>query len=196
MDVVSKESEHEIEAEDEESSNEKEVEDEDSMIEDDDDDKITKKKASMNEIKNMNSGNLQLYGMKSESNPFQMIRLDAASEQAITIYCKQDVWNSAVGGSCCKASHLARRLIEGIFTDDALMKCTYSGQPPRAQGKARMLEQVYSLDKQTKESFILFCQKYGATNGWAKHDDKKIIEAISQRLGEIKKKLRNRNSII
>ncbi|KAF7991027.1 hypothetical protein HCN44_000832 [Aphidius gifuensis] len=69
MDVVSKESEHEIEAEDEESSNEKEVEDEDSMIEDDDDDKITKKKASMNEIKNMNSGNLQLYGMKSESNP-------------------------------------------------------------------------------------------------------------------------------
>lgn len=83
-----------------------------------------------------------------------MVCLDAASDQASDIYCKKDVWDSAVGGGCCRASHLARRLIEGIFTDDAITYCTYSGQAPRAQGKERMLQKVYALDKATKESLI------------------------------------------
>lgn len=41
-------------------------------------------------------------------------------------FCKKKVYDYAVGSSTV-ASHLARRLLEGVFKKEALLKSTFTG---------------------------------------------------------------------
>ncbi len=69
------------------------------------------------------------------------------------IFCKKLVRDMAKG-SAKKVTHLARRLMEGVFKDDAIRRCTFTGQTPRAQGKLRQMENIISLDEKAKSAII------------------------------------------
>lgn len=51
------------------------------------------------------------------------------------IYCKRRIRDSAIGGSS-KLSHLVRRLLDGVFTREAIMQCTCTGKPGAATAKS------------------------------------------------------------
>ncbi|XP_034945908.1 RNA polymerase II subunit 5-mediating protein homolog isoform X1 [Chelonus insularis] len=67
------------------------------------------------------------------------------------IYCRKIILDSAIGGSR-KASHIARRLIEGVFKPHALSKCTFTGQSVRSQGRERLQQTTYCLDGTAKKN--------------------------------------------
>ena len=69
------------------------------------------------------------------------------------IYCKKKIYDYAVGSSH-RASHLARKLLEGVFKEEALIKCTFTGQAPRSLGKERQLEEVFCLHNLAKNTII------------------------------------------
>lgn len=69
------------------------------------------------------------------------------------IFCKKRTYDYATGSSTI-ASHLARRLLEGIFKQEAILKSTFSGQSPRAQGRERQQENVECLHNQAKQAII------------------------------------------
>lgn len=69
------------------------------------------------------------------------------------VLCRQKIYDSATGSSK-EGTHLARRLIDGVFTQDHLLRCTYSGQPPHAQGKERMQQEVLTLNNTGKKAII------------------------------------------
>jgi len=59
-------------------------------------------------------------------------------------YCRNATYYSALGNSH-RSSHIARRLLTGVFKKETLIKCTLSGQPPRSQGKNRQSVKVSCL---------------------------------------------------
>lgn len=69
------------------------------------------------------------------------------------IFCKKKIYDYAVGSSH-RASHMARKLLEGVFKEEALLKCTFSGQAPRCLGKERQMEEVFCLDDAAKYVII------------------------------------------
>lgn len=78
---------------------------------------------------------------------FQMVLLTNG------IYCRKKILKSALGNSKA-VTHIARRLITGVFKEEKLLQCTLSGQPPRAQGKERQKQKVESLDLGAKNAII------------------------------------------
>lgn len=69
------------------------------------------------------------------------------------VYCRKKVWISALGNSKA-VTHLARRLIVGVFKEEKLLQCTFTGQAPRAQGKERQKETVECLDLRARNAII------------------------------------------
>ncbi|XP_075162647.1 uncharacterized protein LOC142235280 [Haematobia irritans] len=65
------------------------------------------------------------------------------------IYCRAIIHNMALGTSH-KASHVARKLLEGVFKRNVLKKATLTEQPPRAQGLETQLEPVFALNYRAK----------------------------------------------
>lgn len=57
-------------------------------------------------------------------------------------------------GSAKHVTHMARRLIEGVFKNEALLNCTFTGQAPRAQGKERQAQKVVPLNYLAKNAII------------------------------------------
>ena len=76
------------------------------------------------------------------------------------IFCSQKILLSAEAASS-KVTHIARRLILEVYTPEALMKGTMTGQQPRAQGLERMNEEVICLNQQARNAIISkFSQSY------------------------------------
>lgn len=69
------------------------------------------------------------------------------------IYCRQTILNMALGSST-KPTHLARKLLEGVFTLQTLLASTLTGMSPRAQGKERQQQNVMALDIQARLAII------------------------------------------
>jgi len=69
------------------------------------------------------------------------------------IFCKKKIYDYAIGSSH-RASHIARKLLEGVFKEEALMKCTFTGQSPRSLGKERQREEVFCLHDLAKNTII------------------------------------------
>lgn len=69
------------------------------------------------------------------------------------VYCKRRILESAKGVSF-KASHLVRRLLEGVFKPEALLQSTVSGRAPRAQGKERQSQHVDPLNVTARNAII------------------------------------------
>lgn len=53
-----------------------------------------------------------------------------------------------------RSPHLVRRLIEGVFNEEAILKSTLTGIPPRAQAKNRQKQIVYCRNPQAKDAII------------------------------------------
>lgn len=69
------------------------------------------------------------------------------------VYCKKSVFAYAVSGGSSSATHVARRLLEGVFKNEAILKCTFTGQPARAQREKRFIA-VQTLDGNAKDEII------------------------------------------
>lgn len=69
------------------------------------------------------------------------------------VYCRKKIWISALGNSKA-VTHVARRLLQGVFKEEKLLQCTLTGQSPRAQGKERQKEDVECLDRRAKNAII------------------------------------------
>ncbi|XP_036150507.1 uncharacterized protein LOC118648278 [Monomorium pharaonis] len=67
------------------------------------------------------------------------------------IYCKQKILDYAIGSSH-RASHVARKLLEDVFHESALLQCTFTGQAPRAAEKNEQ-EKVLCLHDKAKQTF-------------------------------------------
>jgi len=65
------------------------------------------------------------------------------------IFCRKEIY--AIGSSY-RASHTARKLLKGVFKEEALMKCTFTGQSPRSLGKERQREEVFCLHDLAKKT--------------------------------------------
>ncbi|XP_075160369.1 uncharacterized protein LOC142237066 [Haematobia irritans] len=103
------------------------------------------------------------------------------------IYCRAIIHNMALGTSH-KSSHVARKLLEGVFKIDILKKATLTGQPPRAQGLERQLEPVVALNYKAREAIIDFSFRVAKERNWEQQSKKDVERAMSQRLGEIKRR--------
>lgn len=68
------------------------------------------------------------------------------------IYCRQSVLLTALGHAC-KASHIVRRLIQGVFKIEAIMNATVTGQAPRAGVQDKSVQTV-PLDGKAKMAII------------------------------------------
>ncbi|XP_075151180.1 uncharacterized protein LOC142225289 [Haematobia irritans] len=102
------------------------------------------------------------------------------------IYCRAIIHNMALGTSH-KASHVARKLLEGVFKRNVLKKATLTGQPPRAQGLERQLEPVFALNYRAREAIVDFSFRVAKERNWEPQSKKDVERAMSQRLGEIKR---------
>lgn len=69
------------------------------------------------------------------------------------VYCRKTVFESATG-SASRASHLARRLTEGVFKTEAILECTLSGQAPKAQGEERRIKKYKCFNVQARKAII------------------------------------------
>lgn len=68
------------------------------------------------------------------------------------IYCINTHLQYAL--SAYEVTHMARRLIEGIFTKEAITKSTFTGQSARVQGKTSQMMPVIALNDYTKNAII------------------------------------------
>lgn len=70
------------------------------------------------------------------------------------IYCRKEILSHAVGTDIACSTHIARRLIPGVFKEEAVMKGTLSGLPARAQGNARRLESCIKLNAHAVSAIV------------------------------------------
>ncbi|XP_037813769.1 uncharacterized protein LOC119604935 [Lucilia sericata] len=122
-------------------------------------------------------GCTQLYGKNYEED---MVHLKD------NIYCRKIVYDSALGSSF-KASHLARRLIEGVFKLEAILTCTLSGQPPKAQGEERRNQKYGALNGEARKALTDFCTEYSQKRGWTPQTPYEINRTMTQKIGEIER---------
>ncbi|XP_011689957.1 PREDICTED: protein diaphanous homolog 1-like [Wasmannia auropunctata] len=59
-----------------------------------------------------------------------------------------------LGRSLHRATHVARKLLKGVFQKEALLKCTFSGQSPRHMGKDHQILDVSCLHDVAKHAII------------------------------------------
>lgn len=71
-------------------------------------------------------------------------------------FCRKKVLEMALGSST-KSSHMARRLLEGVFKNDALIKSTLTGQAPKSLGKERQSQKYDCLDSQARKDITGMC---------------------------------------
>lgn len=69
------------------------------------------------------------------------------------IFCRNTILTGARAASR-KVTHLARRLIPGVYTPAALKIGTLTGQGPRAQGDERLKERVLTLNQEARDAII------------------------------------------
>lgn len=69
------------------------------------------------------------------------------------VYCRRKIYNMAIGSSAFP-SHLARKILDGVFKTEALVKCTLTGIAPRAQGKARQEQYVEQLNLRGRHAIV------------------------------------------
>lgn len=77
----------------------------------------------------------------------QMIHLQS------DIYCRKSVFDATHNASQ-KASHIARRLITGVFKPEAIKRCTLTGQTPRSLGRQRLYDKVDCLHVVARNTII------------------------------------------
>lgn len=70
------------------------------------------------------------------------------------IYCRITIYQSAIRASY-KTTHLARRLLEGVFTHEALMSCTLTKQAPRSKDKT--VNVIMPLNQRAKDAIVGKC---------------------------------------
>lgn len=70
------------------------------------------------------------------------------------IYATETSYNYAKGGGSFLASHVARRLMSGVFKNEILLKCIFTGTAPRAHGKEKQLQPVQGLDSTAREVIL------------------------------------------
>ena len=56
-------------------------------------------------------------------------------------------------GSSHQSTHIARKLLEGVFKHESLLKCTLTGQATRTSGKDQQIE-VSSLHEAARDAII------------------------------------------
>ncbi|XP_044584815.1 uncharacterized protein LOC123273893 [Cotesia glomerata] len=91
-----------------------------------------------------------------------------------SVYCRNVIYDSATGASK-KATHIARRLIEGVFTHESLIKCTLTGQAPRGKDTKSDFA-IRPLNKRGKDVILDFAIRYAATKNWPKQDSTVIFK--------------------
>ncbi|XP_036141533.1 myb-like protein X isoform X1 [Monomorium pharaonis] len=123
----------------------------------------------------------QLYGKYWPHEPMVLLIND--------VYCRKKIWMSALGNSKA-VTHLARRLIVGVFKKEKLLKCTLSGQPPRAQGKERQNEEIEGLDVRAKDAIIDYAILMGESKNWNVPDRRVIERSMTQQIGRLKLELK------
>lgn len=69
------------------------------------------------------------------------------------IYCRESVF-MGIEVLANGVTHVARRLIQGVYTPEAIIKGTLTGQQPRAQGAERQKEDVLCLDQKARKAII------------------------------------------
>lgn len=137
------------------------------------------------------------------------------------VYCKHRILESARGVSC-KASHLVRRLIEGVFKPQAILQSTVSGRTPRAQGKERQQQHVIPLNVTAKNAiignvynvryttvligvyhiqtynkfqfyYVAYALEEAQKNHWIPQNASQLQQTIAQKIVELKREHRNKN---
>ncbi|KAH0567818.1 hypothetical protein KQX54_014430 [Cotesia glomerata] len=103
------------------------------------------------------------------------------------IYCITNIHDYALSGK--QVTHIARRLIDGVFSKKAIASCTFTDQAPRAQGKERQIIPVSALDDAAKNAIIDFAIQKGQSRQIKIPDRNVIVAQMSQRLGEIKREI-------
>ncbi|XP_034247845.1 uncharacterized protein LOC117649316 [Thrips palmi] len=107
-----------------------------------DSDNGSSRSSSFNRTLGATFGALSSKGKKYEG---EMLRYTEASEEAVElegpesgqktgIYCCRDSFECAQSGN--SSTVCARRLLTGVFTENALRDCCLTGLPPRGKGKA------------------------------------------------------------
>lgn len=69
------------------------------------------------------------------------------------VYCRYNNIQYAMSSSCSTTS-LARKLMEGVYKKEALLKSTFTGLPARSQGRDRQNVVVMPLDYKAKMAII------------------------------------------
>lgn len=78
---------------------------------------------------------------------FQMVNIGR------NVFCRKKVLDMALCTSHF-ATHISRKLLEGVFTWSTLLKSTLTGKAPRAQGKERQMEPVQPLNIRARIAII------------------------------------------
>lgn len=122
------------------------------------------------------------------------------------IFCRKKILNMALGSSHL-ATHLARKLLEGVFKPEALLNCTLTGQVARSQGKERQNRKVIPMDLAGRNAIIgkFFVQikvvslnlfsivfsefsiDHAHKRNWITRSVQQVERSMSQRIGEIKR---------
>ncbi|XP_044579450.1 uncharacterized protein LOC123261735 [Cotesia glomerata] len=105
------------------------------------------------------------------------------------VYCREVIYSSALGASH-KATHLARRLLEGVFKHEALMGCTLTGQAPRGTSKKLI---VKPLDQRAKDAIVDFSMRIATEKNWPSQNRGTIFKEMSQKLTEYKRDHNKKN---
>ncbi|XP_077260827.1 uncharacterized protein LOC143896702 [Temnothorax americanus] len=100
----------------------------------------------------------------------------------------------AVLSTAKKASHPARQLIPAVFKPEAIVTSTLKGQSPRMT-KQQNPVQVDCLHSVAKDAIIVFSIMYGQQKGWPKQSVKEIEQAMTQKVGELKRQAAKNKTI-
>lgn len=107
---------------------------------------------------------------------WQMFGKDWRDEKKIrlynNVYIKKRIFDIACNGAK-KATHLLRRLL-GVFKPEALLSCTLTGTPRRAQGKERQSVQYFCLNIEGKTAIKKFVEQKCLQSKWVFPDDREI----------------------
>lgn len=101
------------------------------------------------------------------------------------IFCKKRILQYALSNSS-QATHIAHKLLEAVFKKEALLKCTLTGQPGRAQGKERQQEAVVPMHRRAKNAIIQYSKTIAEKRQWTVNSTADIKKSMGQRLVEIK----------
>ncbi|XP_074098859.1 uncharacterized protein LOC141527336 [Cotesia typhae] len=107
------------------------------------------------------------------------------------IYCKKSEYDLAKTLSS-QATHVARRLITGVFKPSGYLTATYTGQAPRAHKSEKPALQIKPLNEIARNEIVDFALQLATNKGWktrkgVPHTRSEIERAMSQRVGELKR---------